>query len=75
MHENMKKGKKMEIYIEGDTYLDSEEVAKKLGIAEITLQVRTRAKEIPLPIKLKSRIWWKKSQIDEYLEKTRGGTN
>jgi predicted DNA-binding transcriptional regulator AlpA len=63
----------MEIYIEGATYLDSEEVAKKLGIAEITLQVRTRAKEIPLPIKLKSRIWWKKSDVEAYLEGTREG--
>jgi predicted DNA-binding transcriptional regulator AlpA len=61
----------VEVYIEGAAYIDSEEVAKKLGIAAITLQVKTRAKEIPLPIKLKTRILWKKSEIEAYLESTR----
>jgi predicted DNA-binding transcriptional regulator AlpA len=59
----------VEVYIEGASYIDSEEVAKMLGIAAITLQVKTRAKEIPLPIKLKTRILWKKSDIEAYLKK------
>jgi predicted DNA-binding transcriptional regulator AlpA len=54
-------------------YIDYEEVAKKIGIAQSTLKVMVRAKEVPLPIKLKSRVFWKESEIDEYLERTREG--
>jgi predicted DNA-binding transcriptional regulator AlpA len=63
----------MKFSINGIDYIDSEEVAKRMEISSTTLKVRTRAKEIPLPIKLKSRVFWKESEIDEYLEKTREG--
>ena len=59
------------IIIDNNEYLDAEEVANIMDIAEITLRVRVRAKEAPKPIKLKTITYWKKSEIDEYLEKTR----
>jgi predicted DNA-binding transcriptional regulator AlpA len=57
----------MEISIEGAEYIDSQEVARKLGIAEVTLKVKTRAKEVPLPIKLRTMKFWKKSDIESYI--------
>ena len=48
---------------------DSEDVAKQLKIALSTLKVKVRAKEVPLPIKLKTRVLWKKTDIEDYLEK------
>lgn len=59
----------MSIFIENTEYLYAEEVAKKLGIAETTLKVRVRAKEMPLPIDLKSKNIWKLSDIDDYINK------
>jgi predicted DNA-binding transcriptional regulator AlpA len=61
----------MGTYIEAAEYLSLEEVAQELGIAGSTLKVKIRAKEVPLPIKLKARVLWKKSEIEEYLESTR----
>lgn len=57
----------MSVLIENTEYLYKEEVAKKLGIAEPTLIVKIRAKEIPLPLKLRSKNLWKKSDIESYL--------
>lgn len=57
----------MKIILEDEEFIDSEEVARQLKIALPTLKVRVRAKEVPLPIKLKTRVFWKKSEIDEYL--------
>lgn len=57
----------MNITINKEDFIDSEEVAKLLGIALSTLQVKVRAKEIPLPIKLKTYTFWRKSDIEDYL--------
>jgi predicted DNA-binding transcriptional regulator AlpA len=61
------------IIIDGIEYLDLKEASSAIGVAEITLRTRVRAKEAPKPIKLKAVTYWKKSEIDEYLEKTRSG--
>ncbi|MDR2157708.1 MAG: helix-turn-helix domain-containing protein [Holosporaceae bacterium] len=55
------------IHIEEGDYLDSKEVAQKLGIADSTLYIRSRAKEIPTPLSLPARIFWKLSDIEAYL--------
>ena len=58
----------MKIILDGEALIDSEEVAKQLKIALPTLKIRIRAKEIPLPIKLKTRVFWKEANIREYLK-------
>ena len=59
----------MDIIIDKEEFIDSEEVAKMLDIALSTLKVKVRAKEIPLPIKLKTYTFWHKTEIEEYLAK------
>lgn len=63
--------KEMEVTINKEDFIDSEEVANLLGIALSTLQVKVRAKEIPLPIKLKTYTFWKRSEIEDYIAKNK----
>ena len=56
------------IIMDGKEYLDLNETAKKLKVSTTTVRIRTRAKEMPLPQKLKSLTFWLKSDIDEYLK-------
>lgn len=58
----------MKITIDNEGFIDAEEVARRLNIAVSTLQVKQRAKEIPLPIKLKTYTFWRESEIEEYLK-------
>ena len=58
----------MDIIIDKEEFIDSEEVAKMLDIALSTLKVKVRAKEIPLPIKLKTYTFWRKSDIESYIK-------
>ena len=58
----------MKIVIDGNNYIDLPEVARKLGIAESTLKVQVRAKEVPAPTKLKTYTFWKEKEIEAYLE-------
>lgn len=67
----MKEKKEMEVTINKEDFIDSEEVANLMGIALSTLQVKVRAKEMPLPIKLKTRTFWKRSEIEEYIAKNK----
>ena len=59
------------IIINNEEYIDLDETAKLLNVASTTIRVRTRAKEMPKPIKLKTLTYWKRSEIDTYLEQTR----
>jgi predicted DNA-binding transcriptional regulator AlpA len=61
----------MNIIIDNKKYIDSEEVARKIGIAKSTLKVMVRAKEVPMPMKLKTLTFWEESEVDAYLEKIR----
>ena len=61
----------MNIIIHNEKYIDSEEVANRIGIATSTLKVMIRAKEVPLPIKLKTMTFWKESDIEAYLESSK----
>ena len=58
----------MDIIIDKEEFIDSEEVAKMLDIALSTLKVKVRAKEIPLPIKLKTYTFWRKTEIEAYIK-------
>jgi predicted DNA-binding transcriptional regulator AlpA len=58
------------IILDNDEYLDAKEVSSILKIAEVTLRVKVRAKEVPLPIKLRTMKFWKKSEIEEYVKNT-----
>lgn len=59
------------IIIDGEEYIDLEEAAKLLKVSTTTVRIRTRAKEMPLPQKLKSLTYWKRSEIEEYLAKAK----
>ena len=61
----------MSILLDEAEYLYKEEVAKVLKISESTLKLKIRAKEVPLPIRLKSKNIWKKSEIEEYIERAK----
>lgn len=61
----------MIIMLKGEEYLDVVETAKVLGCSKQTVGIKARAKEMPLPIQLSSRVFWKKKEIDAYLEATR----
>ncbi len=61
----------MDIIINKEEFIDSEEVAQKLGIALSTLKVKVRAREIPLPVKLKTYTFWKRAEIDEFIAKNK----
>lgn len=61
----------MNVVIDNEEFIDSEEVASRLKIALSTLKVKVRANEVPLPIKLKTYTFWRLSEIEEYLEKNK----
>ena len=59
----------MSIVIGNEELIDIKEFSKMVGLAVSTLKVKQRAKEIPAPLKLKARTLWKKSEIEEYINK------
>lgn len=59
------------IIINGEKYIDLKETAKLLNVSTTTVRIKTRAKEMPLPQKLKSLTFWKKSEIETYLKASR----
>ena len=59
------------IIIDGEEYIDLDEAAKLLNVSTTTVRIRTRAKEMPSPQKLKSLTYWKRSEIEEYLAKAK----
>jgi predicted DNA-binding transcriptional regulator AlpA len=60
----------MEIVIDGEGYISTDEVLKILGIKEYKLQEKIRNKEISPPLKPSPRAFWKRSEIEEYKEKS-----
>lgn len=61
------------IIIDGEEFIDLDETAELLDVSTTTVRMRARAKEMPLPQKLKSLTYWKKSEIEEYLTKAKKG--
>lgn len=63
----------MEIIYKNESYISLDEVLEKLKIKEYKLYEKISNKEIPVPFKPESRAFWKKSEIEEYIERTKKG--
>lgn len=61
----------MKLIIDNEEYLTLEELEKKVNLKETSIYMRIRFGDFPAPKKFKIRQAWKKSDIEEYLEKTR----
>ncbi len=55
------------IKIDDKEFLDISETAKLIGISETAVRVRVRAKEAPQPTKLRYVTFWKRSEIEDYI--------
>ena len=61
----------MEIIFGGEKYISIDEVLRILGIKEYKLYELMDRNEISKPLKPDPRAFWKLSEIEEYMEKTR----
>jgi predicted DNA-binding transcriptional regulator AlpA len=61
----------MRFTVEGQEYLTLDEVEELVGMKQTSIHTRVRFGHFPKPIKLEIRMAWKKSEIDEYLDRTR----
>jgi predicted DNA-binding transcriptional regulator AlpA len=62
---------KMEIIFNGDKYISIDEVLTILEIKEYKLYELMDKNEISKPLKPTPRAFWKKSEIDKFIEKNR----
>ena len=56
-----------------DKLLDQKELAEYLGMSKVTVWKLQKEKDFPRPIVILTKKKWKRSEIDEYLERTREG--
>jgi predicted DNA-binding transcriptional regulator AlpA len=61
----------MSININGDKYLFLEEVLDRVNMKQTDLYIKMKYKEFPRPFKPEKRTFWKESEVEAYLEKTR----
>lgn len=61
----------MEIIYKNESYISLDEVLEKLNIKEYKLYEKINKKEISAPFKPESRAFWKKSEIEAYLESSK----
>jgi predicted DNA-binding transcriptional regulator AlpA len=66
----------MNIVVGGEEYVELEDVLKITGINQTALYIKVKYNEFPKPERIvvptpRKRSLWKRSEIDEYLEKTR----
>jgi predicted DNA-binding transcriptional regulator AlpA len=54
-----------------DKLLDQGELQEYLGMSRFTIWKLQKKDDFPKPIKILTKKKWKRSEIDEYLEKTR----
>jgi predicted DNA-binding transcriptional regulator AlpA len=59
------------IIINGTEYLLLPDVSKMVGLKQSTLHEKMRYDRFPKPLKIDIRSVWKKSEIEEYMEKNR----
>ena len=58
----------MEIIYNNERYISVDEVLEKLQIKEYKLNEKVKNGEIPSPFKPDFRAFWKKSDVDKYLQ-------
>ncbi len=51
--------------------LDQKELGEFLGVSKFIIWQLQKKEDFPKPVKIMSKKKWKKSEIEEYLEKTR----
>jgi predicted DNA-binding transcriptional regulator AlpA len=61
----------MKISIDDEECIGQSEVLRLLSLKRYMLYRKIRAGEVPPPIKPDERAYWKRSEIDAYLEGTR----
>ena len=68
----------MKFIVDDEEYVDLEEVVKMTGLSQANLYIKMRYKEFPQSKKkqvelkfLRKRALWKKSEIEEYIERTK----
>jgi predicted DNA-binding transcriptional regulator AlpA len=67
--QDRKKGSSMSVILDGERYLDENEVLEKIKMSRATLYIKMKYENFPKPKKQKKA--WKESDIEEYLEKSR----
>jgi predicted DNA-binding transcriptional regulator AlpA len=63
----------MKITIHGEEYFDIKEIQKCLDTNKTSLYEKMRYDRFPKPLKLESRSFWKRAEIESYIESTRQG--
>jgi predicted DNA-binding transcriptional regulator AlpA len=61
----------MKITINGEEYIGQNDVLKRLKMKRHILYNKIKQGDISSPLKPDERAFWKRSEIDEYLERTR----
>ncbi|MDR1235816.1 MAG: hypothetical protein LBJ96_02305 [Holosporaceae bacterium] len=61
----------MNIIIDGEEYIGQSEVLELLNMKRHILYSKIKMGDIPSPLKPDERAFWKRSEIDAYLESTR----
>jgi predicted DNA-binding transcriptional regulator AlpA len=61
----------MEIIFDGEKYISIDEVLRMLKIKEYKLYKLIDSNEISKPLKPDPRAYWKRSDIEEYMEKVK----
>lgn len=63
-----KKGEKMD---DKDDIIDFQRFRRLLGISEAALRIRINKKKVPEPFRIGRRLYWKRSEIDRWIEEQR----
>jgi predicted DNA-binding transcriptional regulator AlpA len=63
----------MEFSVNDEKYITMEDVEKLVGLKESSIYMRVRFGHFPQPIKWEVRQAWKKTDIEEYLQKAQEG--
>lgn len=62
-------GDRMKFTINNEEYITLEEVEKLVGLKQTSINTRVRFGHFPKPVKFEIRMAWKKSDIDDYINK------
>jgi excisionase family DNA binding protein len=53
------------------TYLATEQLADKLHVSRLTIQIWVRKRWLPVPVRVGRRLLWVEEEIDQLLERSR----
>ena len=61
----------MQFVIDGEEYLTQDDLERLLNVKQTTINTLVRFGHMPAPLKLEVRKLWKRSEIEDYLNKTK----